>query len=56
MPFGIKNAPGKFMRVVDVILATVKWKYSLVYLDDVIKFSKTAVEQLDHFRSVLRLF
>lgn len=38
MLFGVKNAPATFRRVIDVVLATVKWQFALVYLDDTILF------------------
>lgn len=55
MPFGMKNAPGMFQRVIEVILATVKCKYALIYWGDVIIFLKTSGEFLTHVASVLRL-
>jgi Reverse transcriptase (RNA-dependent DNA polymerase) len=56
MPFGLFNAPATFQRALDLILAGVKWKYALVYLDDVIVYSRNAEEhlgQLDHVLSLL---
>lgn len=55
MPLDLNNESGTFQRVVDVILATDKWQYATVYLYEVIIFSKTAFEHLEHVRSVLRL-
>jgi transposase InsO family protein len=49
MPFGLINAPATFQRAMDVLLSRVLWKTAIVYLDDVIVFSKT-VE--DHIREV----
>jgi len=49
MPFGLTNAPTTFQRALDVILSGLKWQMCLVYLDDVIVFSKTAD---DHVRSL----
>lgn len=56
MPFGLKNAPGTFQRVIDVILSQVKWQYALVYLDDVIIFSKSVDEHFSHVSTGLQLF
>jgi len=39
-PFGLCNAPATFQRAMDMILAGVKWQICLVYLDDVIVFSR----------------
>ena len=55
MPFGLKNAPATFQRAVDIILSRVKWQYALVYLDDVIVYSKTIKEHFIHVQTVLQL-
>lgn len=39
MPFGMTNAPATFQRMMDCVLAGIKWKSCLVYLDDIIIFS-----------------
>lgn len=53
MPFGLNKVLGTFQRVFNVIPASVKWKYALVYLDNVIIFSRTAVEHLNLVQRVL---
>jgi hypothetical protein len=56
MPFGLVNAPATFQRAVDMILAQVKWEYALVYLDDVIVYSRSVEDhltQLDHVLTLL---
>lgn len=55
MPFGLKNAPATFQRAVDMILASVKWQYAIVYLDDIVIFSRNVEEHLKHIRTVLTL-
>lgn len=40
MPFGLTNAPATFQRALDVILSAFTWKTCIVYLDDVVIFSK----------------
>ena len=52
MPFGLKNAPATFQRAWNMILAGYRWKTCLVYIDDVIVFSKTFNEHLAHVREV----
>ena len=55
MPFGLKNAPATFQRALDIILSGVRWQVCLVYLDDVIVFSKTYDEHVEHLDRVLTL-
>ena len=55
LPFGLRNAPATFQRAMDIILSSVKWKYCLVYLDDIIVFSASQEDHLNHLRSVLQL-
>ncbi|CAN8074493.1 unnamed protein product [Agarophyton chilense] len=55
MPFGLKNAPATFHRVMDIIMFRVQWKFAVVYLDDVIIFSWTVKEHLFHVRKVLTI-
>ncbi len=54
MPFGLTNAPASFQRALDLILTKYKWKTCLIYLDDVIIYSKTVEEHIDHVDEVLR--
>ena len=55
MPFGIRNAPATFQRVLDIILSGVRWKTWLVYMDDVVVFSKTKGEHFAQVSDVLTL-
>jgi transposase InsO family protein len=55
MPFGLCNAPATFQRALDMLLAKVKWKFALVYLDDVIIYSRSLEDHLVHVDYVLRL-
>ena len=55
MPFGLANAPATFQRFLDNVLRPVKTKFAMVYLDDVIVYSKTIKDHLNHLRSVFDL-
>lgn len=52
MPFGLCNAPATFQRLMENVLNGLQWKTCLVYLDDVIVYSKTFDEHLDRLREV----
>jgi len=52
LPFGLSNAPATFQRDIDMILGGLKWKSCLVYLDDIIVFSQSAEEHVEHLRQV----
>jgi Reverse transcriptase (RNA-dependent DNA polymerase) len=55
LPFGLRNAPAPFHRAIDIILSGFKWKTCLVYLDDVIVFSKSKKDHLAHVAEALTL-
>jgi len=52
LPFGLSNAPATFQRAIDMILGGLKWKRCLVYLDDIMGFSQSAGEHVEHLREV----
>lgn len=52
MPFGLTNAPATFQRLMDIVLAGLKWKCCLVYLDDIIVYSTTFEQHLQDLRNV----
>ena len=54
MPFGLTNAPATFQRTLDIVLSTFKWKTCLVYLDEVIIFSKNMEDHLLHVEQTLK--
>ena len=53
MPFGLCNAPASFQRTVDILLSGYRWKTCLVYLDDIIIFSKDRETHLQHVDQIL---
>ncbi|KAL1914161.1 uncharacterized protein VTP21DRAFT_10270 [Calcarisporiella thermophila] len=55
MPFGVKNGPSIFQRLMDRLLGKRKWKMAVVYIDDLIISSKTFEEHLSHCSTILSL-
>ena len=55
MPFGLTNAPATFQRALDILLSGVKWQFCLVYLDDVIIFSRNEKEHVHHVDTILAI-
>jgi hypothetical protein len=53
MPFGLKNGPSIFQRVMQGVLAPYLWMFCLVYIDDIVVYSKTYKEHIDHLDKVL---
>ena len=55
VPFGLTNAPASFSNMMLRVLDPALDKWVVVYLDDLLIYSKTKVEHLKHLRSVLVL-
>ena len=54
MPFGLCNAPATFQRLMDAILAGLKWTCCLVYLDDIIIYSESFEDHIKHLSMVFQ--
>lgn len=56
MPFGLCNAPSTFQRMMNEVLSGLLGEICLVYLDDVIIYSKNVLQHLLHVEQVLQRF
>lgn len=54
MPFGLKNAPSTFQRVMDNVLRKHIGVICLVYMDDIIVFSTSLTEHIDNLAKIFR--
>ena len=55
LPFGLANAPSTFQRAMHDLFRPYIGKFVLIYLDDVLVFSRTPEEHAEHMETVLRL-
>lgn len=53
MPFGLKNGPSIFQRTMQTILAPFLWLFCLVYIDDIVVYSRSYEEHIQHLDRVL---
>ena len=55
LPQGLTNGPPTFQRIVNQILGPNRWKHMLAYIDDIIIYSRTFPEHLQHIEEVCTL-
>lgn len=53
LPFGVTNGPGTCQRLMELILQGLQWQICLIYLDDVICYSRSFEEHLTRLDLVL---
>jgi hypothetical protein len=54
MPFGLMNAPLTFQRLVDKVFNQREKEFTIAYIDDIIIFSQTWKEHLEHIELALK--
>jgi len=54
MPFGWRNGPPEFQRAMQEILSPYLWIFTLVYIDDVVVYSRNFEDHLKHVDLVLK--
>ena len=54
LPFGLTNAPATFQRMMDRILNELREDFCEVYLDDILIYSETFEQHLEHIERVIQ--
>ena len=55
IPFGVTNAPGVFMEYMNRIFHPFLDRFVVVFIDDILVYSKSEEEHAEHLRIVLRV-
>ena len=54
MPFGLTNAPGAFMNLMNQVFRPYLDKFVIVFIDDILVYSKSKAEHTRHLTLVLK--
>lgn len=54
MPFGLRNAPTTFQRLMDAVLAGLEGHELFVYLDDIVIYARSLSEHRDKFNKLAK--
>ena len=52
LPFGLTGAPSTYQRLMECVLRNLSYKICLIYLDDILVYSRTFEDHLCHLRQV----
>lgn len=55
MPFGVSNAPGVFMDYMNMIFFPYLDQFVVVFIDDILVYSKSNEDHTEHLRVVLQV-
>jgi len=55
MPFGVTNAPSVFMEYMNRIFHAYLDKFAIVFIDDILIYSKNEEEHAEHLKIVLQV-
>jgi transposase InsO family protein len=54
MPFGLTNAPATFQRLMETCMGDLHLVFCLIYLDDIVVFSRTFDEHVERLEAILK--
>ena len=54
MPFGLRDAPATFQRLVDHMLTGIQYDYAMAYIDDIIVKGDDITNSIERLREVFR--